>query len=282
MAGPAYVKVRLWNPEYLYDPDSVLDLRRPHPSGSNRQFFEIFWVGATQAAAEELGTAAASVKDGTTTPFQITVVSSSANDTNTSAGHVRKVALIGISCSSPSLDLEDLKYTVEVINLNGTTDVTSTRYYTRLIHAYACDWGSGGSDAAGNITIESPADTTLMQITATYNESDASALYFKAGSRVWFDYLDVQLADTSIAAADGIQITAVESGFEDTLNTDDELGTYYVTDICDRRLPHIYPIRPWLTERIATKASSLILKEILIANSQTYQIHAGVLASKTT
>ena len=42
--------------------------------------YEIKWTGATQAAAEELGTIATSAKDGRTTPYIVNLVSSDATD----------------------------------------------------------------------------------------------------------------------------------------------------------------------------------------------------------
>lgn len=199
------------------------------------------------------------------------------------------MALIGLTVrdvqkflkGSSDRDYENPKLTVEVINMNGTTNVNTNLYYLRVCHVFACDWGSGDDDAAGNITVEYPENTALLTIAANYNESNASVLYFHAHQEVLWDYFDLQLADTSIAAADGIQISCTENGFEDELNDDADLAITYITDICDRRLPHVYPYSPWITPRIATNQAYLTFKEILIANSQTYQIHIGVRASKS-
>jgi hypothetical protein len=77
MVGPVYVYKRLWNPELVVDPDDVLPNKcERFINGRKIQTYVIRWVGLTQAAAEELGTAVASEKDGTTTPFQLTVKSS--------------------------------------------------------------------------------------------------------------------------------------------------------------------------------------------------------------
>ena len=146
---------------------------------------EIFYKGTSSADATELGGAADSAKDGTATPFAITVVSASADDTDDSTKDVRAIAVIGVSI--PYGDIGKFvsdptsctpQYTIEEVRMNGTTDVTPTeRAYLHVIHAYAIEWGSNGQDAAGAITIESPADTTLIQIALGENESNASIIY---------------------------------------------------------------------------------------------------------
>ena len=160
MAGPVYVKKRLWNPELIIDTNSVLpnELKQTI-RGYNIPTYSIKWTGTPQAG-EELGTAADSVKDGSTTPFVVTVVSSSNSDKRTTAaGMAHSVALIGVSVSAAEgkrLDVSNAKSTVEVVSMNGTTDVTATRYWLWVDHAYVCEWGTGAThDAEGDITIES-------------------------------------------------------------------------------------------------------------------------------
>ena len=46
---------------------------------------------------------------------------------------------------------------------------------------YAIEWGSGDDDAAGNITVESPANTALLTIAANANESNSSVIYIADG-----------------------------------------------------------------------------------------------------
>jgi len=149
VAGPVYVYQRLWNPgrDCIYgDTSNVLNYLEKdiRSTGRYRKYIEVFWVGTTQAG-EQLGTAADSAKDGTTTPYQITVVSAQANDTDAATGDARKVCLLGVTVSSIGNYNagEQPKLTAEVINLNGTTDVLSSRWYLWVDHAYVCDWGSG-------------------------------------------------------------------------------------------------------------------------------------------
>ena len=194
MAGPVYVKKRLWNPELIIDTNSVLpnELKQTI-RGYNIPTYSIKWTGTPQAG-EELGTAADSVKDGSTTPFVVTVVSSSNSDKRTTAaGMAHSVALIGVSVSAAEgkrLDVSNAKSTVEVVSMNGTTDVTATRYWLWVDHAYVCEWGTGAThDAEGDITIESPADTDLLTIKATYNESNGGVWHFPAGKKVKMRYV---------------------------------------------------------------------------------------------
>jgi len=285
MAGPTWVKIRLWNPgrDCIWgDTSNVLPhfLEKPYlDTGKNYRFLEVFWVGATQAAAgEELGTVA-TAKDGVAIPFQITVDCVEANDTDAATGDARKVAIIGVSVSSIGAynEGETPVLGVEVINLNGTTAVTSTRYYLRLIHGYVCDWGSGGADAKGAITIESPAATTLQSILATYNESNGCVLYFAENDSVRPDY--IRLGPTEHVIADGITFRITASGFDHTLNVDpdDALNTFshvsgYVQDAVYRDA--------WVAPKLATSTAKLTLSEQLVATTLNYQIHHTILVGK--
>lgn len=178
-------RVRLYNPEWTNLTTQKATLFRKDEYGKSPTMFEIFCTGTSSADATELGGAANSAKDGTTTPFGITVVSSDAGDIDAADGKVRAIAVIGVSI--PYADITkfvadptkvEVCYSVEEVRMNGTTDVVCTdRAYLRLIHAYAIEWGSGGADAEGNITVESPANTALLTISAGSNESNASTIY---------------------------------------------------------------------------------------------------------
>jgi hypothetical protein len=177
--------VRLYNPEWTNLTTQVDTLYRKDEYGKAPTMFEIFYKGTSSADATELGGAADSAKDGTATPFAITVVSASANDTDAANKDVRAIAVIGVSI--PYADIGKYvndptsctpQYSVEEVRMNGTTDVTPTeRAYLHVIHAYAIEWGSNGADAAGAITVESPANTALLTIAAAANESNGSIIY---------------------------------------------------------------------------------------------------------
>lgn len=112
------------------------------------------------------------------------IVSAHADDTDSSDKEVRKVRIIGLSVSSDIAEKNGTEkpiYTVEQINMAGQTPVETVRYYQRVMHIYACDWGSAAPDAAGNITLEDANTGTgnvYLTITATYNESNSGGLIY--------------------------------------------------------------------------------------------------------
>lgn len=190
-------KVRLYNPEW--NNLTIDDVKRKDVHAKYPTMFHISYNGAASDAAAELGAAADAAKDGTTTKFQVVVVSSNALETDGATKDVRAVCVVGIS--APTITSTDAVYSVEEFRMNGTTDVTSTRYYERVIHAYSKEWGSNGADALGNITIESPANTTLMTIAAGTNESNSSKIWVADGYYGRWKLLDLRLYDVAASAA---------------------------------------------------------------------------------
>jgi len=198
MADEGYF--RLWNPQWTNSTgDKYI---RTNLEGKRPMTFEIAVSEATSAVAE-IGTAATAAFDGTTTPAVIYVDSSSANDTDAADKDVRAVHVIGISVSSVKGFNEGEKplYSVEEIRTSGTTAVISTRFYLRLLHAYAAEWGSGGAEAAGNVIITNVTPTTYLQIDADSNESNSSGLiyvyedYWGRWSRCYISANDVDWAE---------------------------------------------------------------------------------------
>lgn len=280
MAGVAYVKIRLWNPgraNIFGDDTNVLNhLERAvmHNGKSVKQkYFEILWISATQAG-EELGTAAASDKDGTAVPFQITVVSDdNTKDLVTGVG-AQRVALIGVTVSSASAlaQGETPVLGVEVVDMNGTTDVLSTRWYLHQIHAYVCSVGSEG-DPVGNITIESPANTELMKITAAAMESDGCILYFVDGDYVKLDRVIIE-PTAALAAGDGASLAINELAWEGRYHILEDFPADYYTYIHYNGAVDIK--EAWPLAKRATTWASLKFTEALIANTQTIKIHCTV------
>jgi hypothetical protein len=286
MAGIAYVYKRLWNPDLVIDANGVLPRgARQAINGKNRPTYHIKWHGTTQAD-EELGTAPTSAKDGTTTPFQLTVVSSDVGDNrSTAAGYVHSVAVIGISTNSIAgynqwlLDSTTTEgwagrpqSTVEVFAMNGTTDVLSTRYYLWVDHVYACEWGTGAThDAEGNITVESPANTTLLTLAATYNEGEGGRWHFKEGAEVRTDL--IRIANTAtLAAGDGVSVLGTFTGFDKQLNDSniiDKVDTYSYIHYGGEK---VFDKSEELFSRYATRASTCIWTEKLIANAKAIDI----------
>ena len=289
MAGIAYVKIRLWNPDAVVGDDSnVLPNKlRKHThedSGGYKQLFEVFWSGATQAAFEEFGTAPTAAKDGRVTPYQIIAVSAGVGDADGGTSHVRKVAIIGLTYEASDIQVEggikpgaEPRMTVEVMNMNGTTDVTSVLYYIRVIHAYACDWGSGGSDASAAITIEAPANTTLLAIAINQNESEGCTLYFPANRFIAIEHATIVIHDATFAAiADGILVTFTTSAFENALQDEEDFPSAFI--VANEYNPNVHVDHVWLQPRLTSTAgtSSLIAGETLIANSEDCTVNFNI------
>ncbi len=81
------------------------------------------------------------------TPETMEIVSTSGNDTAAGTG-ARTVVIEGLLTSSSS------SYTTETITMNGTTPVTSSNSWYRIVKTYVATAGSGGENA-GDITITS-------------------------------------------------------------------------------------------------------------------------------
>ena len=198
---------RLWNPEWCNS--TTDDCIRTTLRGKHRMVFEISVREAASAVAE-LGTAANNVLDGTTTPVLLEIDSTSATDKDAAAGAVRAVHIIGITVASSAdyvLGLEDPVFSVEEVRCDataGTTEVQTIRYYLRVIHAYATEWGTGGAashDAEGDITIQAVGGATdYLTIDTASNESNSSGLiylvdgYFGRWSRCYISLHDEAIA----------------------------------------------------------------------------------------
>jgi hypothetical protein len=195
--------MRLYNPQWNNVTDPTLIMKKD-VNGKYPMQIEIFYSAAPSANATEIGSAADSALDGTTTPVQLIVVSSSATDTDTSVGNVRAVHLIGLTVASATDYINGVEkpvYSVEEVRMNGTTNVTTTRYYVRVMHAYAIEWGTGGGgathDAEGNITIENPENTTKIGIDAGDNDSNNTIIYIGDGFYGRWKALDISVVDNA-------------------------------------------------------------------------------------
>ena len=289
MAGPVFVRKRLFNPELLIDPTDVFDdgkiLRNTDDHGRFKPLYEIHWTGATQAG-EELGTAATSLKDGTTTPFIVNIVSSDvADDWDDLAGAVRSVALIGVTTNSLAGYLAWNTYgtttregqdgrprsTVEVVKTNGTADVLSTRYFIWLDGMYACEWGTGATDATGNIDAESPSGVVLLRITATYNEGEGGVWHFPPDNEVHTHHVTITPTAT-FAAGDGVVLTGTYTSFDQSNNSDPDLNVdYYTYTSAGGSVQQSEGLD--LLSRKTTINSKVLWSEALIANSIVYDLH---------
>jgi len=273
MAGIAYVRKRVYNPELIIDSDGVLPqkLHNTQIHGNNPIYY-IHWLGTTQLAAEELGTPIVG-KDGTTTPYLVNVVSSSALDDydDTATGAVRAVAIVGPSVSSVAAYTagEVPLQTVEVLRTNGTADVNSTRYYIWSDALYACLWGVE-PDAAGNIDLEAPSGTPILRILAGSNEGEGGTWHFPPNRRLFTH--SVRLESTAaMTATRGVVLTNTCTSFDQVLNTDPDLDvdTYaMVQGAGDYREYH--PINP--LGRYTTVSSSSLWAEIYVVGAEVLSI----------
>jgi hypothetical protein len=150
-------------------------------------------------------------------PVQMSVVSSSVNDTAAGTG-VRTIVII-------YLDNNFLQMTTNV-TMNGTTPVLTTpTNILRVLKVFTTTAGVGAS-AAGNITI-SNAGTTYAQISATYTTSRQAIgtipgnssgfitdVVFSAASTAVGDYfeVDLRIAALDTVATPGVFITVATFG----------------------------------------------------------------------
>ena len=107
------------------------------------------------SAAEELIASFGGSINIMTTGDTLDVVSSSTSDTAAGTG-VRAVYIIGIDENSVEQE--------ELVTMNGTTPVTTTKQWLGINRVYAISAGSGG-DAAGTITIDDTSNAVGVQAT---------------------------------------------------------------------------------------------------------------------
>lgn len=283
MVGIAYVRKRLYNPELLVDPNKIFGdkgqaLLHKTLEGNLETTYEVKWIGATQAA-EELGTAATGVKDGRTTPYIVTVVSSDvADNRSTAAGAVHSCALIGVTCDADGINGDGAFIpgsktyaTVEVVAMNGTTDVLATRLWIWLDAIYVCEWGTGATDATGIITAESPANTNLLVLSATFNEGEGGTWHFPEKRYVHTEHVTITPTAT-FAAGDGVALTGTYTGFDQANNTDPDLNVDYYTYTSAGGAVNI-PSNESALHRYTTHNAKVLWSEALIASSIVYSLH---------
>lgn len=296
MAGIAYVRKRLYNPEVLIDPNGIFDfpehlggpgamLRMRNADGVYDPLYEIKWTSATQAG-EELGTPKTATKDGTTTPYIVNIVCASAlDDRGNAAGTVHSVAIVGVSTSSladyaawiadPTSEEGDRgkpRTTVEVIETNGIADVLGTRFMIWTDAAYACEWGTGATnDAEGDIDVEAPTGTVLIKILAGQNEGEGGAWHFPPYRNVHTTHVTVNPTAT-FAAGDGCVLSAAYTSFDQVLNAAPDHNIDYYTYTSDGGSVDQSGNMD-LIHRFTTLDSVVTWTETLIANSIVYSLH---------
>jgi len=173
--------MRLWNPDWYSPAISEAEIRKKDVHRKYPMMFEIRYSGVGSAAATEIGAAADNALDGTTTPVLLYIESTDAKDTVAGVG-VRRVRLIGLSVASVQDYLNGIEtavYSVEEINMATSAHTLTTRYYLRVMHLYASDWGAE-LNAAGTLTAGDDATPTTpyLTIAAGGNESNNGGLIY--------------------------------------------------------------------------------------------------------
>lgn len=160
---------------------------------SRLKLLTIAYAGAFSNGYTEIS-APNAILDGVATPIIVYAISSSASDDSAADDHAQTVTVIG-------LDENDV-ITTDTIALNGVAQVAGVVKWQRVFHAYVSAWGTGGSDAAGNITITNTGQTaTYLTIAATYNESDGAAIFCPTGALVTMESVFLVMTDAATANA---------------------------------------------------------------------------------
>jgi len=122
------------------------------------------------------------------------VESDNAKDAIAGVG-TRKVRIIGVSVASATDFIngeEDPVFSLEEVNMAASAHTLTVRYYLRIIHFYASDWGSE-KDTAGTLTLGDDATplNAYLTIAAAANESNGSIIYGapKSFGRLSYCYL---------------------------------------------------------------------------------------------
>lgn len=124
----------------------------------------VFDLDLRQAAPDveaEIRVSYTNAFDGTASPVVLDVKSSDNTQDKAGGTGALTVGLLGISATSAT---GTFTYYLEIITLTGTTSVTTTRYYKRVIMAKVLTAGSGGVPV-GNITVHETGGTTNTYLT---------------------------------------------------------------------------------------------------------------------
>ena len=144
------------------------------------------------------------------------LVSTEANDTDALSGDMRKDIIIGFAKDANGKTL--LKS--EEVALAGATQVKSTELkWIRAIHHQGSDWGSGGQDAKGAISLEDLPGTDYLDISIGLNNSEGGLIWLPDNMHAQIAEWQLDLHDIAIAAVtDGTVVQAVKSGLDNTKN----------------------------------------------------------------
>jgi hypothetical protein len=178
------------------------------------------------------------------------IVSSSANDADAAAKHARKVKIIGIDENNDPI--------IEEVSLDGASYVETSNAFKAVSHMYVSSFGTGGSDAAGNITLENT-DTgngsTLLTISANGTESNGARIYVPDGSFAVIE--KAKLVQLTNANTGTVTVNIYYSGFDHAKNTDSDLD--YLQMIAFNQVP--MEISDSDIKRVGTDTAYIVVKE---------------------
>lgn len=122
--------------------------------------------------------------DGTTTPVQLLLTSTDAEDLTSSGVGLTGVLAMGIKATDSSTAVGAVPATVTCVMLGQNTAATADgTYWVRFYGFRQAATGTGGA-AAGDVTFSDPTDTTIgtyAKITASYPCSSVGRIYIPAG-----------------------------------------------------------------------------------------------------
>ena len=147
MAAGALCKMRMYSKSDQIAIKNQLDLRVE--LSHNPKLFHVLYQGANSAGKTEIS-APNAVFNNSKKFQEWSIVSAHADDTDNAAKDCREVSVIKL--------MKDGTFEIEALKTDGVTDVPSvdslSNYAYRIMHMYGSAFGSAGSDAKGDITLQ--------------------------------------------------------------------------------------------------------------------------------
>lgn len=191
------------------------------------------------------------------------LVSSSANDTDSAAGHCREVTIEGFD--------ESGLYSKIVVAMNGTTVVKLGGRLKAVSHIFGSKFGTGDNDAAGNIILVTSSTgnkTTLLTIAAGATESNGFTLFVPDGQKCLIT--DMKLYNTTNANTGATIVTATLTGFGEVSNITPDYDdvSIVVFDIVQSQSD----VNPSKEVRIGTDVAKIVCteSEIGVVGNETF------------
>lgn len=178
--------------------DISLDYARKHTPGGRAFFFFGFNDSMSSGTWEDVWPNASDVP-WQTAATKVEVLSSNAADTSAGTG-VRQVELHGLSSTGVDQD--------EIITMNGTSAVESSKSYTRVNKLHNENVGTYGGSHEGDITLRvTGAGATLSKMTGREGSVDVSSQYGsgEAGNGLWSVPLDKVLYIRSLTIVPNVK-----------------------------------------------------------------------------